>query len=141
MKRLLALILIAAIWFNFVLPASADFASITRAQFPKNRADDVIAQFQNEVVPTFNQLKQQGNVKQAFFVIDRDGGEAIGIAIYDNEAKLKAVEGKRSREAPNDVKDPNRAPTAFAKKRAKDVRDSGANMEKSEWYEVIGEVR
>jgi hypothetical protein len=141
MKRLLALILIAAIWFNFVLPASADVASITRAQFPKNRADDVIAQFRNEVVPTFNQLKQQGDVKQAFFVIDRDGGEAIGIAIYDNEAKLKAVEGKRSSEAPNDVKDPNRAPTAFAKKRAKDVRDSGANMEKSEWYEVIGEVR
>ena len=117
-----------------------DFVSITRAKFPKNRANDVRAQFQNDVIPTFQQLKQQGQVKMAMFVIDPDGGEAIGIAVYDSEARAQAVEGKRGREAPNDVRDENRASTPLAKHRAKAVKDSGANMENADWYEVVGEV-
>jgi hypothetical protein len=117
-----------------------DFVSITRAKFPKNRANAVRAQFQNDVIPAFQNLKNQGEVKSAVFVIDEDGGEAIGIAFYDSEGRAKAVEGKRLREAPNDVKDETKAPTQLAKRRAKAVKDSGANMENSEWYEVVGEV-
>ncbi len=114
--------------------------SITRARFPRNRADEVEAQFQNEVAPTFQQLKDQGQVDRAFFVIDRDGGEAIGIAIYTSDQELSNVEGQRGRQAGANIEDPQRAPTDFAKKRAKDVRDSGAAMDKSEWYDLISEV-
>ncbi len=117
-----------------------DFVSITRAKFPKHRANDVRAQFQNDVIPAFQQLKNQGEVKSALFVIDEDGGEAIGIAVYDSEGRAQTAEGKRGREAPNDVKDEARAPTLLAKRRAKAVKDSGANMEQSEWYEVVGQV-
>lgn len=114
--------------------------SITRARFPKNKADDVVDQFQNVVIPTFTQLKQQGQVSRALFVIDRDGGEAIGIAIYNSEAELQAVEGKRGREIAQDIKDPAKAPTPLGKRRAQAVRDSGANMDQAEWYELIGEI-
>ena len=114
--------------------------SITRAKFPKNRAHDVRAKFQNEVIPAFQQLKQQGQLRSALFVIDQDGEEAIGIAVYNSEAQVQAVEGKRGREAPNDVKDETKAPTPLAKHRAKAVKESGANMQTAEWYEVIGEV-
>jgi len=119
-----------------------DVVSITRAKFPKNRADDVVTQFQNDVIPTFQQMKNNGRVKEAFFVIDRDGGEAIGIAIYNDEQDLQSEEGERGRApgAAQRIKDPQNAATGFAKHRAKSVRDSGANMEQSDWYELIGQV-
>lgn len=116
------------------------FASITRSKFPKKNADDVIAQFKNDVVPTFKKMKQDGHIKSAIFVIDRDGGEAIGIAIYDSEQKLKNIEGKRGRDDKNNIDNPNAASTEFAKHRAKSIKDSGSAMEKSEWYEIVGEV-
>lgn len=114
--------------------------SITRARFPRNRAGDVEAQFRNEVAPTFQQLKQQGQVDRAFFVIDRDGGEAIGIAFYSSDQDLSNVEGQRGRQAGPSIEDPGRAPTDVAKRRAKSVRDSGAAMDKSEWYDLVSEV-
>lgn len=117
-----------------------DRVSITRAKFPPNRENDVIAQFQNDVIPTFQQMKQQGLVRQAIFVVDRKSNEAIGIAIYTSEAELQSTEGKRGSDDPRGVRDPGNAPTNFAKHRAKSVKDSGANMDDSEWYDLIGEV-
>ncbi len=114
--------------------------SITRARFPRNRAGDVEAQFRGDVAQAFQELKQQGQVDRAFFVIDRDGGEAIGIAFYTSDQELQQVEGQRGRQAGPKIEDPDQAPTGFAKRRARDVRQSGAAMDKSEWYDLITEV-
>ena len=114
--------------------------SITRARFPRNRADDVEEQFRNEVTQTFQQLKDQGQVERAFFLMDPEGGEAIGIAFYTSDQALSNTEGQRGRQAGANIEDPQRAPTDVAKKRAKSVRDSGAAMDKSEWYDLISEV-
>jgi hypothetical protein len=116
-----------------------EVVSVTRAKI-QGHADDVRNKFRTDVLQTFQALKNQGVIRQAFFCIDEKGKEAIGLAIYNDEPRLQTTEGKRRREAPQDIEDPVRAPTDFAKKRAKFIKDSNAKMEDSEWYELIAEV-
>lgn len=116
--------------------------SITRARFNQEQdANLVEAKFRNEVAQHFRNLKQQGDVDRAFFILDRKGKEAIGITIYKDEATLKRIEGKRGRDAaPQELEDESRAPTPTGKERAKRIKESTAKMEKTEWYELIAEI-
>jgi hypothetical protein len=114
--------------------------SITRARFPANRAADVRNEFEGTVTDQFQDLKNNGQLRHAFFVMDAAGREAIGIAIYPDEATLAQVEGQRGRDAGPRIEDPVNAPPGLARGRAAAVRNSGAAMDRSEWYDLISEV-
>jgi hypothetical protein len=111
-------------------------AGITRVSFPPNQADKVIADLKGRVADEHKKLKSQG-LRDAIFVINREAGEAIGIAIWDDRNKLQDVEKHTTRSNPDAVRDPNRAPSEYNKIRAQAVRDEKGSIESSDWYEVV----
>lgn len=114
-------------------------AGVTRVRFPPEKADEVIKDIQGRIIEAHKKLKNQG-LRDAFFLVNREAGEAIGVALWDDKDKLKKTEGKTLREDPSGVKDPNKAPTDFAKLRAKAIQEEGASMENSDWYELVARV-
>lgn len=114
-------------------------AGVTRVRFPPERADDVIRDLKGRIADEHKKLKNQG-LRDAFFLVNREAGEAIGVAIWSDKKRMKEVEGKTTREDPAATRDPNRAPTDFSKVRAKAVQEEGATMESSDWYEVVASV-
>lgn len=111
-------------------------AGVTRVRFAPQDADKVIQDIQTRIVDAHKKLRNEG-CRDAFFLVNREAGEAIGVALWDDKEKLRKVEGKTSREDPSGVRDPKRASTDFAKLRAQAVQEEGATMENTDWYEVV----
>jgi hypothetical protein len=111
-------------------------AGVTRVRFAPGDADKVVHDLQTRIVDAHKKLRSEG-MKDAFFLVNRESGEAIGVALWDDKEKLRKVEGKNSREDPSGVRDPKRANTDFAKLRAQAVQDEGATLENTDWYEVV----
>jgi hypothetical protein len=111
-------------------------AGVTRVRFSPENADKVISDLKGPILDEHKKLRNEG-LRDAFFLVNREAGEAIGVAIWDDRGKLEKHEGKTTRHDPGGVRDPGKAPTDFAKKRAKAIQDEGATMENSDWYEVV----
>jgi len=117
-------------------------AGVTRARFPRPRVDEVVQDIQQEIVPLHEQqVRGQPGFRGAVFVVNRDTGEAIGITLWDDEQQLRAVEGTLGRDDPGAIRDPQRAPNEYTRRRAEAVRRRGGNMDESDLYEVAFEVR
>lgn len=111
-------------------------AGVTRVRFAPDAADKVIQDIQTRIVDAHKKLRNEG-CRDAFFLVNRQTGEAIGVALWDDHEKLRKVEGKTTREDPSGVRDPKRAETEFARLRAQAIQEEGATMENTEWYEVV----
>lgn len=114
-------------------------AGVTRVRFPPEKADDVIRDLQGRIADAHRKLKSEG-LRDAFFLVNREAGEAIGIAIWNDKKRMRDVEGKTTREDPSSVRDPNRAPTDFSKLRARSVQEQSGTMENADWYDVVAQV-
>jgi hypothetical protein len=112
---------------------------ITRMHFPPEKSDDVAKDIRDRIVPYHENMRKSG-LHDAIFVLNRETGEAIGIAVWEDEKKLKEVEGSHGRDKPKEVRDPQRAPTDYSKLRAKAIQDVGGAIADSDWYEVVGRV-
>jgi hypothetical protein len=114
-------------------------AGITRAHVPVDRVDELERQMREELVPHHESLTGEG---LEFFValLNRETGEGVGLAIWEDPQKLRAVEGVHPREAAAAIRSPAQAPTDYTKKRAQLVNEVGAAINASDWYEVIGTV-
>lgn len=111
--------------------------SITEARFPGPRRGDVEAELQGDVAQAFQELRDDGQVERFFAFVDRNRNRAIGIAIYASDEALENVEGEPDLQ--NDER-PDRAKPGFGRRRAEDVRRSGAAMERRGRYELITEI-
>lgn len=111
-------------------------AGVTRVRFAPEDYDRVVQDIQTRIVDAHKKLRRDG-CRDAFFLVNRDAGEAIGVALWDDREKLKKTEGKTSREDPSGVRDPKRADTDFAKLRAQAIQEEGATLENTDWYEVV----
>lgn len=112
---------------------------ITRMHFPPERSEDVARDIRERIVPFHEKLRKDG-LHDALFVLNRETGEAIGIAVWESEKHLRDVEGVHPREKPKEVRDPAAAPTEYSKLRAKSIKDTGGAIADSDWYEVVGRV-
>jgi hypothetical protein len=114
-------------------------AGITRAHVPTDRVEDLERHMTDTLVPYHESLTGEG---LEFFValLNRETGEGIGLAIWEDAQKLKAVEGVAPREAARAIRSPDEAPTEYTKRRAQYVNEVGGAINASDWYEVIGTV-
>jgi len=62
-------------------------ARIGRVSFPADRADDAVNQVKQDVVPM---LEQADGFKGFTLLVDRSGGEGLGISFWESEDALKA---------------------------------------------------
>ena len=114
-------------------------AGVTRVRFPPEKADEVIRDLQGRISDEHRRLKNQG-LRDAFFLVNREAGEAIGVSIWNDKTRLRDTEGKTTRDDPSAIRDPGRAPTDFSKVRAETVQKEGATMENADWYDVVASV-
>jgi hypothetical protein len=114
-------------------------AAITRAHFPPDRVEDLEAHMKETLVPYHKDLKKQG-LQNFLALVNRETGEGIGIAIWEDEGQIREVEGRHPREAPRAIRSPEEAPTEYTKRRATYVKDVGGSIDAADWYEVIGQV-
>jgi hypothetical protein len=122
------------------LPEEGDMdAGITRMNFPPARADDVVRNIQQDIIPYHRQFRGQG-LRRALFLVNRETGEAVGIAVWDDRNKLREVERRHGRDAPAEIRDPARAPTDYTKKRAEAIQNVGGAIASADWYEVVGDL-
>jgi hypothetical protein len=113
------------------------YAGITIMHYPPKRTEDVYQHIREVLVPHHAQLQSQG-CKDALFLVNPESCQGIGIAIWDDAAKLREVEKGTSREMARAMRDPKQAPTEYARLRAQWVEDLGGGIVSTDWYEVVG---
>jgi hypothetical protein len=114
-------------------------AGITRANVPHDRVGDLERHMKDTLVPYHETLTGEG-LEYFVALLNRETGEGIGLAIWDDAKKLQAVEGPHPREAAQAIRSPQDAPTEYTKRRAEYVTEVGGAINASDWYEVIGTV-
>jgi len=115
----------------------AMYAGITIMNYPPKRTEDVYRHIREVLVPHHAQLLSQG-CKDALFLVNPESCQGIGIAIWDDAAKLRGVEKGTSREMARAIRDPQQAPTEYTRLRAQWVEDLGGGIVSTDWYEVVG---
>ena len=117
-------------------------AGVTRAKFPKPRMAEVEQDLQQQIVPLHEQqIRGQPGFRGAYFLVDRDKGEVIGVTLWDNEQQLRAVEQVLGRDDPQVADDPGRAPNAYTRRRAQAIKNRSGKAELSDLFEAVYEVR
>ena len=115
------------------------YAGITIMHYPPKRTDDVYRHIREVLVPHHEQLKSQG-LRDALFLVNPESCQGIGIAIWDDPAKLREVENGNTREQARAMRDPGSAPTEYARLRAQWVEDLAGGIVSTDWYEVAGRI-
>jgi hypothetical protein len=113
------------------------FAGVTIMHYPPTRTKDVYTHIREVLVPHHEQMQEQG-VRDALFLVNPESCQGIGIAIWDDPAKLKDCERGTTRDMARVMRDPNTAPTEYAKLRAQWVQDLGGGIVSTDWYEMVG---
>ncbi|HEV2887979.1 MAG TPA: hypothetical protein VGX49_13780 [Jatrophihabitans sp.] len=115
------------------------YAGITIMHYPPMRTEDVYRHIREVLVPFHEKLRPQG-LQNAFFLVNPETCQGIGIAMWDSSNKLRDVERGTSREMARAMRDPASAPTDYTRLRAQWVQDLGGGVVSTDWYEVVGHV-
>lgn len=107
--------------------------------FPPMRTDDVYRHIRDVLVPFHEKLRPEG-LQNAFFLVNPEACQGIGIAMWDNSSKLRELERGTSREMAREMRDPATAPTEYTRLRAQWVQDLSGGVVSTDWYEVVGHV-
>lgn len=115
------------------------YAGITIMHYPPVRTEDVYKHIREVLVPHHEELRAQG-LRDALFLVNPESCQGIGIAIWDDPARLKEIEKGTSREMARAVRDPGTAPSDYTRLRAQWVQDLGGGIVSTDWYELVGRV-
>jgi heme-degrading monooxygenase HmoA len=77
-------------------------ARIGRISFSSDKADDVTSHVRENIVPKY---QEQDGFKGFTLLLDRDGGEGIGISFWESEDAMKATDelGDQARQGAADA--------------------------------------
>ena len=115
------------------------YAGITIMHYPPKRTEDVYNHIRQVLVPHHTQLQSQG-LTDALFLVNPESCQGIGIAIWNEPAKLQEVEKGTSRDMARAMRDPDQAPTDYTRLRAQWVQDLGGGIVSTDWYDVVGQI-
>jgi hypothetical protein len=115
------------------------YAGITIMHYPPMRTEDVYRHIREVLVPFHERLRPEG-LQNAFFLVNPETCQGIGIAMWDSSNKLRDLEQGTSREMARAMRDPASAPTEYTRLRAQWVQDLGGGVVSTDWYEVVGHV-
>ena len=117
----------------------AKHAAMTRVAFQPEDYDKIESIFREQIVPAHEDMKNNGTgLSDHLWMIDRARGEAVGIAVYDDEDSCRKVEQFEPHANPLKVRVPSEAPDGYPTQRAEAIRQSGAAVRSSNWYTVVG---
>jgi hypothetical protein len=117
----------------------AKHAAMTRVAFQPDDYDKIESIFRDRIVPAHDEMKNNGaGLHDHLWLIDRERGEAIGIAVYDDEDALRKVEQFEPHANPLKVRVPSEAPDGYPTQRAEAIRQAGGAVRSSYWYTVVG---
>jgi hypothetical protein len=119
--------------------SAPSYAGITIMNFPSKRTQDVYRHIREVLVPTHAQFESQG-LTDALFLVNPEGCQGIGIAVWNSADKLRQMEKGTSREMARAMRDPHLAPTDYTKLRAQWVEDLGGGIVSTDWYQLVGRV-
>jgi hypothetical protein len=108
---------------------------ITRMEYEEGQGDAIRADLEGRILDEHKKQKREG-LRDAFFVMNEESREAIGIAIWDSEQKLKQVE-REPRRGPRRA---DEAPTDYTKLRDRAIEEHGGQNQVSDWYELVSRV-
>jgi hypothetical protein len=119
----------------------AQHASMTRARIHPRNFNAVRAEFERQA-QTLNERTPPGLVDHVW-MIDRSRGEAIGLWIFESEEALRAVEegdrpGFEPHANPLDTRNADTAPRGLPAERAERADATGARIQDTNWFTVIG---
>jgi hypothetical protein len=109
------------------------WATITKMCFWPERHPDVVRNFRDVFVPAHAGLREQG-LRAAYFMADKETGQGFGIALWDDEQKMRRALGG------DDPRASILGDSEYARRRAEGMKKIGATIAEMHWYEVIGEV-
>jgi hypothetical protein len=115
------------------------YAAMTIMHYPPSRTDDVYRHIRDVLIPYHNRMTSDGLVDALFFV-NPESCQGIGLAIFNEAAKLRELERGTSREMARQVRDPGTAPTPYTRDRAKYVGELAGGIVSADWYEVVGQL-
>jgi len=115
------------------------YAGITIMNYPPKRTDDVYNHIRQVLVPFHENLRAEG-LQDALFMVNPESCQGIGIAIWNDLAKLQEIEKGTSRDMSRQMRDAATAPTDYTQKRAQWVEDLGGGIASTDWYVLVGRV-
>lgn len=66
-------------------------AAVVRSKYKKSELDNAIKQYKDQVLPT---IASHPGARSAMLLIDRESGDGISVAMYENESAAKAFAAK-----------------------------------------------
>jgi hypothetical protein len=116
----------------------AQHAAMTCVAFQPDDYDEVERLIREQIVPWHDEMKHAGEgLRDQLWLIDRARGEAIGIAVYEDDDKPRDVEQFDPHSNPLEVRVPDEATEGYPMQRAQAIRDAGGTVRSSHWYTVV----
>lgn len=115
------------------------YAAMTIMHYPPSRTDDVYRHIRDVLVPYHNGMQGDGLV-DALFLVNPESCQGIGLALFEDAARLRELEQGTTREMARQVRDPVQAPTPYTRDRARYVEELAGGITSADWYEVVGRI-